>query len=192
MLLRFLKVLLYVFIWILFPTIFKGKRNIPKGKVIFVCNHTSNMDCIIVEMSAWKEKFYLAKKELFKSKLVGGFLKRMNTIPIERGKTDLTAIKTSLKLLNKEKAIVIFPEGTRNKTNEALGEVKSGAAMFAIKAKAPIVPIWIKKKPRIFCLNYLRFGKPFTLEQFYDKKLDNEVLDQAGQIIGEKLLENKI
>lgn len=192
MLLRFLKVLLYVFIWLMFPTIYKGKKNIPKGRTIFICNHTSNIDSIIVEMSCWKEKHYLAKKELYRAKFVGGFLKKMNTIPIERGKTDLTAIKTCLKLLNKEKALVIFPEGTRNKTEEALGEVKSGAAMFAIKAKAPIVPIWIKKKPRLFCLNTLRFGKPFTLEQFYDKKLNNEVLDEAGKIIGEKLLENKI
>lgn len=191
MFLRFLKILLYVFFWFLFPTIFKGKRNIPKGKVIFICNHTSNVDPIIVELSCWKEKFYLSKKELFKNKLVGGILKNMNTIPIDRGKTDLNAIKMSLKILNKGKALVIFPEGTRNKTNETLGEVKAGAAMFAIKAKAPIVPIWIKKKAKLFRFNVLQFGKPFTLEEFYDQKLNNTVLNQAGKIIGEKLLKNR-
>ncbi|MDD4111239.1 MAG: lysophospholipid acyltransferase family protein [Clostridia bacterium] len=191
MLLRLLKVILYVFLWIMYPTIYKGKKNIPKGKVIFISNHTSNADPIIVEMSAWKEKFYLVKKELYKNKFIGGFWKRMNTIPIDRGKTDLSAIKAALKVLNRGKSLVIFPEGTRNKTGEELGAVKSGAAMLAIKAKSPIVPIWIKKKPRLFCPNSLRYGKPFTLEQFYDKKLDSEVLNQAGKIIAEKLLENK-
>lgn len=191
MLLRLVKIILYVFLWIMYPTIYKGKKNIPKGKVIFIGNHTSNADPIIVEMSAWKEKFYLVKKELYKNKFIGGFWKRMNTIPVDRGNTDLSAIKAALKVLSRGKALVIFPEGTRNKTGEQLGAVKSGAAMLAIKAKAPIVPIWIKKKPRLFCPNSLRYGKPFTLEQFYDKKLDSEVLDQAGKIIAEKLLDNK-
>lgn len=192
MLLKFLKVILYPILWLIYPTIFKGKENIPEGRAIFICNHTSNVDAIFVELSSWKDKYYLSKKELFKNKFAGGFLKRINAIPIERGKIDLTAIKTCLKLLNKEKALVIFPEGTRNKTEEALGEVKSGAAMFAIKSKAPIVPIWIKKKYKIFHTNTLRFGKPFTLEEFYDKKLDNEMLDKAGKIIAEKMLENRI
>ena len=51
--------------------------------------------------------------------------------------------------------------------------------------------IWmVKQKP--FVLNTLRFGKPFTLEEFYDKKLDKNVLDEAGKILENKILENKI
>jgi hypothetical protein len=49
-----------------------------------------------------------------------------------------------------------------------------------------------KEKTKVFRFNVLRFGKPFTLEQFYDKKLDSEVLNEAGEIIAEKMLENKI
>lgn len=191
MLIRFLKVILYIFLWIMYPTIYKGKRNIPKGKAIFIGNHTSNADPIIVEMSAWKEKFYLVKKELYKNKFSSWFWSHMNTIPVDRGNTDLNAIKSSLRVLNKGKSLVIFPEGTRNKTEEELGEIKAGAVMLAIKSKSPIVPIWIKKKPRLFCFNSLRYGKPFTLDQFYDKKLDSETLNEAGKIIAEKLLENK-
>lgn len=191
MLMRFLKVILYVFLWIMYPTIYRGKKNIPKGKAIFVANHTSNADPVIVEMSAWKEKFYLVKKELYKNKFLSWFWRHMNTIPVDRGNTDLNAIKLSLRILNKGKALVIFPEGTRNKTGEELGTIKAGAAMLAIKSKSPIVPIWIKKKPRLFCFNSLQYGKPFTLEQFYDKKLDNKTLNEAGKIIAEKLLENK-
>lgn len=192
MLIRFLKVLFYPLLWLLFPTIYKGKGNIPKGRAIFICNHTSNFDSLLIEMSCWKGKYYLAKKELFKKGFKGWLIKQMNTIPIERGKTDLTAIKTVLKILNNEKGLVIFPEGTRNKTSEVLGEVKAGAAMFAIKAKAPIVPVWIKRKPKIFRFNVLRYGRPFSLEEFYDKKLDSETLENAGKMIAEKLLKNKI
>ena len=63
--------------------------------------------------------------------------------------------------------------------------------MLAIKTKAPIVPVWIKKKPKIFVLNTLKFGQPFTLDEFYDKKLDKENLDKISKLLTEKILQNK-
>ncbi len=191
MLMSFLKFLLYIPFWIMFPTFFKGKKNVPKGKVIFVANHRSNMDIVVLNMALLRNQKMLAKKELFKNKLVGGFFKRMGCIPVDRGQTDLNAIKLSLNVLKKGKILTIFPEGTRNRTNAELGEVKTGACMLAIKAKSPIVPVWIKKKPKLFCFNVLRFGKPFTLEEFYNSKLDKNTLNSAGEILEKKILENK-
>lgn len=185
-----LKFIIYIWIWIFFPTKFKGKRNIPKGKAIFVCNHTSNMDPILMCMSTWRRQYFLAKKELFSNPFKRGIMKMAHAIPIDRGKTDLKAIKMSMKVLAENKILTIFPEGTRNKTNEDLGEVKAGAGMLAIKTKTPIVPVWIEKKPRIFRLNTIKFGKPFTLEEYYDKKLTSDVLAEAGEKIAERLLEN--
>ena len=191
MLMTFLKILLYIPLWILFPTVFKGKKNVPKGKVIFVANHRSNMDIVVLNMALFRNQKMLAKKELFKNKLLGGFFKKMGCIPVDRGQTDLNAIKLSLKVLKNEKILTIFPEGTRNKTSAELGEVKTGACMIAIKAKAPVVPVWIKKKPKLFCFNVIRFGKPFTLEEFYSSKLDKDTLGVAGEILEKKILENK-
>lgn len=188
---NFVKFLVYPWIWLLYPTVFKGKKNIPKGKAIFVCNHTSNMDPILLVMATWRKQYFLAKKELFKNAFMRGILKCVHAIPVNRGKIDLNATKNSIRVLQKNKILTIFPEGTRNKTQNDLSEIKAGAAMFAIKTKTPIVPIWIKKKPRVFCPNCLKFGKPFTLEQFYDQKLTAEVMEQAGNIVAEKLLENK-
>ena len=119
-------------------------------------------------------------------------MRQMRTIPIQRGKLDLTATKSALKVLKQGKGLVIFPEGTRNKTDKTLGSIKAGAAMFAIKSQSPIVPIWIKKKPKLFRCNVLQYGKPFILEEFYDKKLNAETLEKASKIIETKLLENKI
>lgn len=119
-------------------------------------------------------------------------MKFANAISIDRKKTDIKAMKTSIKVLNKGKVLTIFPEGTRNKTEEDLSEVKAGAGMFAIKTKTPIVPVWIKKKPRPFMPNTLQFGKPFTLDEFYDQKLNSETMEKVGEIVAQKLLENKI
>lgn len=189
---NFVKFLIYPWVWLLFPTVFKGKKNIPKGRVIFICNHTSNIDGILLVLATWRKQYFLAKKELFKNRFMRGIMKFVNAIPVDRGKTDLNAIKLSMRVLNDEKVLTIFPEGTRNKTEQELSEVKAGAAMFAIKTKTPIVPVWIKKKPKVFRPNTLRFGKAFTLEEFYDQKLTAEVMEKAGQKIAEKLLENKI
>lgn len=186
-----LKVILYPIIWLLFPTIFKKTKNIPKGRAIFICNHKSNIDPIILILSTWRKQFFLAKKELFKNKFLKLVMKIANAIPIDRGKTDLSAIKKGINVLNKGNVLTIFPEGTRNKTESELSEVKAGAALFAIKTKTPIVPIWIEKKPRIFRLNSVKFGTPFYLEEFYNQKLDAEKLDKASLIIAEKLLINK-
>lgn len=187
-----LKILLFPLVILLFPTAFKGGKNIPKGKCIFVCNHTSNVDPVLMVLSTWRKQYFLAKKELFKCWVMRVVMKIAHAIPIDRGKTDLKAIKESLKVLNKGKVLTIFPEGTRNKEKTDLGEVKAGAAMFAIKTKTPIVPVWISKKPRLFRPNKLRFGTPFTLEEFYDKKLDAAALEEAGKIVANKLLENKL
>lgn len=192
MLMTLIKLFFYIPIWLVFPTIIKGKRNIPKKNAILVCNHRSNTDCVPLVLSTFRNQKYLAKIELFKNKFVSGVLKSLGCIPINRQKTDLTAIKLSLSALKHNKLLTIFPEGTRNKTEEDLQEVKNGACMLAIKSKSPIVPVWIKKKSRPFCFNTIKFGKPFTLEDFYDKKLDKETLEQAGKILQEKMLENKI
>ena len=177
--------------WLLYPTLFLGKKNIPKGAAILVSNHLSNTDPAILAISTLRSSKVLGKKELFKNKFFGFVLKSIGIIPVDRSKTDLTAIKLSLKYLKRGKLLTIFPEGTRNRTESDLSALKSGSCMLAIKAKCPIVPVWIQKKPRLFHLNRIRFGKAFTLEQFYDKKLDKENLDKATEILGHKILENK-
>ena len=59
--------------------------------------------------------------------------------------------------------------------------------MLAIKAKVPIIPINIKKKPKLFRRNKIIIGKPFELKDFYDQKLNSDVLDKASEIVYEEL-----
>lgn len=173
-----------------FPTKIIGKENIPKGACILSCNHTSNMDAVMLALKTWEKKYYLAKKELFKNKFMGFFLKKFGAIQIDRQANDITAIKNCLKVLKNNKKLVIFPEGTRvHNENMELGEVKHGVAMFAIKAKVPIVPIFIIKKFKIFRRNGIYIGTPFTLEEFYGKKLTEEEMNKAGEIVTAKMNE---
>ena len=187
---HFVQILLAVPIRLSYPTKFIGKENIPKGPCIIASNHTSNLDAVLLAVHTWEKKFYLAKKELFKNKLFGSFLKSVGAIEIDRQATDVGAIKNCMRILKKGKKLVIFPEGTRNHNDDMqLGQVKHGVSMFAIKAKVPIVPMFIAKQPKFWRRNKVIIGKPFLLEEFYDKKLDNEILTQASDIVDAKMNE---
>jgi 1-acyl-sn-glycerol-3-phosphate acyltransferase len=97
-----------------------------------------------------------------------------------------------MKALKENKKLFIFPEGTRLKDDtKDLGELKSGLALIAIKTKTPIVPIWIKKRPKLFRKSVYVIGKPFELSEFYGQKLDEETLKKANEIVKQKMLEQK-
>ena len=187
---HFIQIIVALPIRMLFPTKIIGKKNIPKGACIISSNHTSNMDAVMLAVKTWEKKYYLAKKELFKNKLFGFILKKCGAVKIDRQANDVTAIKNCLKILKNNKKLVIFPEGTRvHNENMELGEIKHGVAMFAIKAKVPIVPMFITKKTKIFRRNRIYIGEPFTLEEFYGKKLTEEELKSAGEIVTAKMQE---
>lgn len=182
-------ILAFLPLTLLFPTIVVGRKNLKKGKCIITSNHRSNMDAIIVYHKFGRKLHFLAKKELFENKALGSFLRSIGCVSIDRQGTDIKAMKTTLELLKNNKTVAIFPQGTRAHTEDF--DIKNGVCMFAIKAKAPIVPIYIKKKPRLFCINKIYVGEPFELREFYDKKLTKEVLDEAGEVVTKKYNELK-
>lgn len=179
----FWKIITWPFVRILCPCKLVGKENLPKGNAIYVCNHLSNFDVFYCFHYLNKKFNFLAKQELFNKKIKSTFLKQIGGIPINREKIDLKAIKTVLTLLKNKKNLMIFPEGTRNKNNTNLQEIKNGTAMFAIKTETQIVPLHIDKKGKILKRNKLLIGKSFELKEFYGKQTNNEILNKASEII---------
>lgn len=183
------RIFAYIPLSIIHPTFVKGKKNLPKGKAILSCNHLSNWDAILYYLHTSQHLKILAKKELFKKGIARWYLNHMGGIPINREGNDIGAIKESIKALKENKKLFVFPEGTRLKDDkEVLGELKSGMALIAIKTKTPIVPIWNVKRPRAFRKSVFVIGKPFELDEFYGKKLDEETLKQANAVVREKML----
>lgn len=184
------RILCFLPLNIMHPTFIKGRKNMPQGKAIVCCNHRSNWDILLYYLNTGKKLKVMSKKEMFKNKLLGWFLKKAGGFPVDREGNDISAIKNSIKFLKEGQKLFIFPEGTRLKDeSQILGELKSGLAMIAIKTKTPIVPIWIVKKPRLFRKSVYITGKPFELEEFYDQKLDEETLHKATEIVRAKMLE---
>lgn len=186
--------LIFIPILILFPTIVKGKKNIPKnGRMILCCNHQSNVDLALIVTRMKRRYKYLAKKELFNTRFKNWLFKTMGAYPIDRGKPDLQAIKNTINYLKSEEAVCIFPEGTRL-TSDEHNQLKGGVAMFALKTDSPIVPCFIVKKPRVFIFNKMIVGKPFKfsdLDEFKDKKIDKELIEKATEVLTSKIYELK-
>ncbi len=182
------KIITYIPLKILFPTIVVGKRNIPKGKVILVCNHRSNIDYAYLFTFLWRKQYVLSKEELYKNKIASKFFKSCGGIPVNRDSVGIGTIKNCLQVLKNDKVLTIFPEGTRNKTSQDLLEFKGGASVFAVKSDAPIVPIFITKKPRLFVFNRIVIGKPIFFDKTY---AGEEGVNNANLLIREKMLELK-
>lgn len=182
----FLYKLAWILAWIplkiLYPTKVIGKENLPKKKkAILACNHMSNRDSVVLQHVFPRKAYFLAKMELFKKKFTAGILKFCGGVPVDRSNVGISSIKTVLKLLKDEEWVVIFPEGTRHDTenNEDLDAAKNGMSLFALKAGAPIVPMWFVKKPRPFRKTVLLVGKPMDLSSYMDQKPTKEVLDEV-------------
>lgn len=176
---------------ILIPIKVKGRKNIPaKGRMILVCNHQSNWDALIIGTKLLRRRFwFMSKAELFKNKFSSAFFKVIGMYPVNRNKNDIKAVKKTLTLLNNEKAICIFPEGTRLQADE-VENLKNGTALFALKTKSTIVPSYFVSKPKIFRMTTYLIGEPFNLsemDEFKDKPLTKDVLNRASEVVSERM-----
>lgn len=174
----------------IFPTKVVGKKNVKrKGKMILCANHQSNNDVVVIAHKFYRRFNFMAKSELFDNKLKGAILKSYGAYPVKRGQTDINAVKRTLSLLRDDKAICMFPEGTRVTNGEA-SEMKTGAIMFSLKTKSPIVPAVFINKPKAFKRNILVIGKPielYNMPQFKDAKTDKETLEQGVRVLMEAM-----
>ena len=181
------KIITFIPLCIFCPTKIVGKKNLPKGKFILVCNHKSNIDYIYLFTRIWKKQYVLAKKSVFKKGFISWLFKACGGIPVDRDNVEIDTIKSCLKVLKNNNILTIFPEGTRNKTNSDLLEFKAGASIFAVRANAPVVPIFITKKPKLFCINKIIIGEPIFFDNSYKgqdgtNKANNEIREKMLQL----------
>lgn len=148
---NFLKRTVWLFSKLLLRVQYEGLHNIPdKGAFIIVGNHKNNFDPILISFTTKREIHYLAKAELFKTRLTRFLFESVKCIKIDRNKTDITAIKNALRVLKDGEILGIFPEGTRVKGGPENANVKSGAVMIASKGKVNILPVAISGNYKLF------------------------------------------
>jgi len=155
---------------ILFDIESEGFENFPEfGPVVICSNHTSWWDPCVIGCLAPRPVYFMAKEELFNNKFFAWVLRNLHAFPVNREKADIGTVRRSLEVLEKGQVLGIFPEGTR-KSSPEITEAHAGAALFAMKGKAPVVPIAIRgtyrfrRKVRVAC------GKPFEVASTTGKR----------------------
>lgn len=173
--------ILLIPVLLLFPTKFIHRENLPKRgtRALLTSNHFSLMDPVIYDIFFFRKFRIIGKKEIFKTK-VGDFLLRdFGAIPVDREQMTPSTYKETMKQLKKNRQILIFPEGTRNRTGTTeLQEIKSGFMLFASKGETAITPMLMYRKPKIFRKNYIIIGKPFEIVGENTKRLTKEELEE--------------
>ena len=170
-LLNFLRVLVIPIYWLLKPFRFFGGRKTQDGACVYICNHYGIFDPVYPASTTWEGIHFVAKKEVFTAPVLSGLLRKVKAISVNRDGNDVRALLDCFKCLKNGEKICIFPEGTRNKTGVELQPFRHGAAAIAIKAKVPIIPMMMYKKPRFFRMTHILKGEPVELSEYYDRKL---------------------
>jgi 1-acyl-sn-glycerol-3-phosphate acyltransferase len=121
----------------------RGRENIQRGtSYIYVSNHTSFLDIPGIRLLIPGEFRPMAKKELLKIP-VFGLIVKTGTVVVDRSNAQSRkqSMETLRQILKGGISILVFAEGTQNRTKEILQPFKDGAFRIAIDSQLPIVPL---------------------------------------------------
>ena len=176
-----------------------GRENaIEEGPAILAMNHQSFLDPPLAALCCNRELHFLARKTLFDVPIVGSLIRHLNVIGVDRDGTDMSALKTVIRLVRDGGSTIIFPEGTRTSDGN-LQPARSGLGLVIAKTLAPVVPIRVfgafdafprtSKFPRRSKIT-LVIGKPlrFTRQDLIGEsrkvyqQLSNRVMDRIASL----------
>ncbi|MBP1999520.1 1-acyl-sn-glycerol-3-phosphate acyltransferase [Paenibacillus shirakamiensis] len=160
-----------------------GLEHIPEeGAVILCSNHISNFDPPTIGILLDRKVHFMAKAELFEVPVLGPLIRNLGAFPVKRGGVSKESIKTALNLLRSGNIMGIFPEGSRNQSENANAMGKKGAASFALRSNAVVIPVAIIGNYKMFKKTKVVYGAPVDLSEFKDAP-SGEALDLATEKI---------
>ena len=147
-----------------------GTENVPKeGGIVLCSNHIAAVDVISIGAVCPRQLTCVAKKELFSIPVLGWVMRKLEAIKLDRGGSDVAALKASIKAAEDGRVLTIFPQGHRCPgVNPATTPIKHGAGMIAYHAKCDVVPVCINIKGAkygLFKRVEVIFGKPISYSE---------------------------
>ena len=170
-----------------------GAENVPaEGGHVLCINHVAAVDVISVAAVCPRQLRYLAKKELFRVPLIGWLVRRLGACPLDRGGSDVAAIKKTVSLASSGELVAIFPQGHRFPgKNPADTPIKNGAGMIAFRSGCDVIPVCLRMKKQRYAL-FRRveviFGKPIAhAELFPDREGNSQAYAAASRRIFDEI-----
>lgn len=141
-----------------------GKR--VKGGVLIISNHEGFADPILLQLGIWRrrQRFVCAKEIVENRPFLALIFKGFRCIPIDRENFSLSSVRDIIASLKTGEAVDMFPEGRLevDVNEDGLEAFKSGAALMAITARVPVLPVYIQKPERKLGRYKIVIGEPLT------------------------------
>ncbi|MBO4452771.1 MAG: 1-acyl-sn-glycerol-3-phosphate acyltransferase [Clostridia bacterium] len=150
-----------------------GRENVPDtGAAIIMSNHSSFADALFTANAVKRDITFIARSSLTKNKVVDFIFRLCHVITVNRGESDMQAMRKSCAVLAEEKCFGIYPQGTRLPGPPLPDQAMAGIGLIASRSKAPVVPVAIcpgnnkKRKPCLFRKVTVVVGKPVPCEEY--------------------------
>ncbi|MDL2227287.1 AMP-binding protein [Bacteroidales bacterium OttesenSCG-928-K03] len=174
-----------------------GKENIPEETCIFVSNHQSMLDGVVLftqlKKQVRKKTYFFAKNKHFKNFFMKFLANRNNIILMDINSNLRESLQKLMYVLSNNKNVAIYPEGTRSKTG--MNDFKDLFAILSTELKIPVVPIVTKGTNVAVIKSFLpRFGTRVSiefLEPIYPQVNESyiQMREKVQKLISDKLEE---
>ena len=183
---------LYRFCRILFQAVFSAvwqtrifnRRYEPTtGPAVYICNHQSFLDPIVMSMALRRPMNYMARDTLFRIPGFGRLIKSLYAFPVHRGTADTAALKEAMRRVQAGGQVVVFAEGTRTRDGR-ISPLLPGVAMLARRARAVTVPVvvdgafecWPRWQPLPLPGHIVvQYGRPISADEAREMSADQFV-----------------
>lgn len=169
----------------IFPLRFHNAQIVEEMQppYIIMANHRSFADPMALAIKVKKYEIrFIGKRELAHGRLKSWLFSGLHMILVSRHATDMSAMRQCMQTLKEGHILGIFPEGTRHQP-EMMQEVESGTAIIALRARVPLLPVYIDGKIRPFHITHIYYGKPMELDDLYAQGVNNDTAHQLCQRI---------
>lgn len=170
-----------------------GQQNVLRGRPqVFMANHQSGFDILIV--LAYLDTYFawIAKQELFNIPVFGHALAKTGSIAIDRKNfvRAMRSIHDAARRIREGKSVMTFPEGTRSMDGQ-IHPFKKGVFHLALQAGVPIVPVTIIGSGEIMPTKSLRvhpgkvilvIDKPIDVTGYTEETVD-ELLNRVYDVV---------
>jgi len=156
-------------------------RNIYKKNqaYIFISNHNSYLDSVAIVTAAPAPFKPLGKVEMNKVPIFGMIYRRMVIMVDRKSQENRKQCEADLRReLLEGQSILIFPEGTMNRSNEPLANFYDGAFRLAIETQTPIAPMVIINARKLLSRNNPLHVKPGIITCIFSEPVDVKGLTQ--------------
>jgi len=179
----------------------KGLSNLNSARsFIFMPNHSSNFDIPVLQAYLPVQFRWLAKAELFKIPIFGHAMKRAGYISIDRSdrKSAIESLNKVAKIIKNGVSVIIFPEGTRSRTDD-IQPFKKGGFVVAVDSGVSIIPVIIRGTGRIMPKNQISIKPGNVLIEIlepiessaYTRKTKNDLMKKVRHVILEAFEKDK-